>query len=90
VKEDVLAVSLWQPIDIHGTQTTRTFIGKLFLTDLEGKNWREPLPLPHAKSDIEEAEQALTNPEVLDPLVNDPDNILLVSQISKNQATSIG
>jgi len=46
VKEDVLAVSLWQPIDIHGTQTTRTFIGKLFLTDLEGKNWREPCPCP--------------------------------------------
>ena len=84
IKNDVLAVTLWQPIDVRGEKITRTFINKLFFTDIEGKNWREPLPLPRATSRSEELEQALTNPQVLDILPNDPDNILVVNSVGTN------
>ena len=43
IKNDVLAVDLVQPYDARMGEVTKTFISKLMLTDLEGKNWREPL-----------------------------------------------
>jgi pimeloyl-ACP methyl ester carboxylesterase len=84
VKNDVLAVSLWQPLDARDDRLIKVFIGKLYFTDLEGKNWREPLPLPRAASKAEEIEQARTSPIVLDGLVNDPDNVLIVNNIGAN------
>ena len=85
VKNDVLAVSLWQPYDLKFDKTTKTFVFKLFLTDLEGKDWREPLPLPRAKSEVEEIEQSVSAPDVLDTLPNDPDHVLLVNNVGVNQ-----
>lgn len=84
VKNDVLAVSLWQPYDLKTLSTVKTFISKLMITDLEGKSWREPLVQPRAKSENEELEQALSNPGVLDVLPNDPDDIIVVNNTGAN------
>jgi dipeptidyl aminopeptidase/acylaminoacyl peptidase len=84
IKNDLLAVSLWQPIDLHATRTIRTFTAKFFFTDLQGKNWREPLPQV-ARSEVDELEQAATSPGLLDPLVNDPTHVLLVVGSGTNQ-----
>ena len=81
IKDDLLAVSLWQPYDFKGERVTKTFISKLFITDLEGKNWHEPLPLPRAKSDAEDRAQAATSPSILDSLPNDADHILVVNNV---------
>jgi dipeptidyl aminopeptidase/acylaminoacyl peptidase len=84
VKNDVLGVALWQPYDARFDGVTKTFVTKFFLADLEGKNWREPLPLGRAKTDIDERIQAITSPSVLDDLANDPDNILLVNNVGSD------
>ncbi len=84
VKNDVLAVSLWQPYDFRGEEVIKTFVGKFFLTDLEGKNWREPLQLPRAKTEEEEQAQSRTSPSLLNLLPNDADNILVVNNVGVN------
>ncbi len=79
LKDDVLGVSLWQPIEIREDRLTKTVTGKFYLTDLEGKDWREPILSGRAASRLEEREQQLSSPTLLDPLPNDPDNILVVN-----------
>jgi dipeptidyl aminopeptidase/acylaminoacyl peptidase len=79
LKNDVLGVSLWQPYDARFDGVTKTFVGKYYFTDLEGKNWREPLPLPRAKTDLDERIQAATSPDLADRLPNDPDNVLIIN-----------
>jgi pimeloyl-ACP methyl ester carboxylesterase len=81
IKNDLLAVSLWQPYDARFDGVTKTFTGKLFITDLKGKNWHEPMPQPRAKTEIEERTQSLSVPTVLDALPNDPDNIIAVNNV---------
>ncbi len=81
IKNDRLAVNLWQPYDLRTDRVYKTFLSKLMITDLEGKDWREPLPLPRAKSRAEQLAQARTSPSVLDPLPNDPNHILVVNNI---------
>ncbi len=81
LKNDVLGVTLWQPYDAKFDGITKTFLYKYFITDLQGKSWREPLPLPRPKTEIEERIQAISNPTVLDDLPNDPDHILLVNNV---------
>ncbi|MFO1402730.1 MAG: prolyl oligopeptidase family serine peptidase [Steroidobacteraceae bacterium] len=85
IKNDTLAVFVWQPIDLHFDKVTKTFAYKLYLTDLQGRNWREPLPRAAAKSELEETEQALSEPTILDTLPNDPDHVLVVNDIGANQ-----
>jgi dipeptidyl aminopeptidase/acylaminoacyl peptidase len=84
IKHDLLAVSMWQPYDSRIDRLTKTFISKLFITDLAGKNWNEPLPQDRATSVSEERIAALANPTVLDSLPNDPDHILVVSAGQNN------
>jgi hypothetical protein len=84
VKNDTLAVRLWQPYDFRGETVISTFVNKLYLTDLEGRNWREPLPLPTARSEAARLEQSITSPSVLDTLPNDPDHILVVNNVGAN------
>lgn len=81
IKDDMLAVTLWQPLDLRFDTVIKTFDSKLYLTDLAGKNWREPMPLPRATSRAEEAAQARTSPSILDALPNDPDHILVVNNV---------
>lgn len=84
IKNDLLAVSLWQPFDFRFGGVTKDFLSKLYITDLEGKNWREPLPLPNAKSEMEQRLQSITTPTVMDILPDDPDHILVVNNVGQN------
>ncbi|MCC7462210.1 MAG: S9 family peptidase [Gammaproteobacteria bacterium] len=85
IKNDTLAVSLWQPIDLHLNTVTRTFAYKLYFTDLQGRNWREPLQHSGARSETAETEQAMSEPVILDSLPNDPDHVLVINDIGVNQ-----
>ena len=84
IKNDRLAVSLWQPQDLRFDRVTKVFLSKLMITDLQGKDWKEPLPQPRATSRNEELEQALSNPTVLDRLPNDPYHILVINNVGSN------
>lgn len=84
IKNDRLAVSLWQPYDLRVDRVTKTFLSKLMITDLKGKDWKEPLQQPHATSRMQELQQALSNPTVLDSLPNDPHHILVISGSGSN------
>lgn len=84
IKNGLLAVTLWQPYDLRTDRVNKTFISKFFITDTEGKQWKEPISLPRATSRNEELEQALSNPSVLDTLPNDPDHILVVNGSGSN------
>ena len=84
IKNDKLAVSFWQPYDLRTDRLTKTFINKLMITDLEGKKWNEPLPLPRAKSRDEQLWQARTSPTVLDSLPNDPNHILVINNVGNS------
>ncbi|XMM83479.1 hypothetical protein WG628_14605 [Stenotrophomonas maltophilia] len=79
IKNGQLAVVLWQPFDLRADRVTKTFVSKFFITDIEGKQWKEPITPPRATSRNEELEQALSNPTVLDTLPNDPDHILVIN-----------
>ncbi len=84
IKNDRLAVSLWQTRDLRTDRVTKIFLSKLMITDLQGKEWKEPLPQPRASSRNEELAQALSNPTVLDALPNDPHHILVINNVGSN------
>ncbi len=84
IKDDRLAVTLWQPHDLRLDRLTKTFISKLMITDLEGKNWNEPITQPRATSRQQELEQSLTNSTVLSTLPNEPHHILVVNNVGSN------
>src|SRR5512132_3486539 len=50
IKNDLLAVSMWQPYDLRLDELTKRFISKLFITALEGRKWNEPMPQERAMS----------------------------------------
>lgn len=77
VKNDVLGVSLWQPYDAAGGSIIKTFISKFMLTDLQGRNWRDPIESFRTRSDDEAEFLKTQRPSVLDILPNDPNNILI-------------
>ena len=79
IKNDLLAVSMWQPYDARADRIIKAFISKLFITDLEGKNWNEAMPQERAMSYAADRARALSNPAVLDSLPNDPDHILVIN-----------
>lgn len=78
VKNDVLGVTLWQPLDSSmGGRMTLTFLSKFMLTDLEGRNWRDPSLSHRTRSAAEERMRQFQSPEVIDTLPNDPDHIMI-------------
>jgi dipeptidyl aminopeptidase/acylaminoacyl peptidase len=79
IKNDRLAVTMWQPYDSRLDTVLKQFITKLFITDLEGRTWNEPVPVTRATSRAEEKIQALQIPDVLDLLPNDPDHIMVIN-----------
>ena len=79
IKSDLLGVTMWQPYDSRLDKITKTFVTKLFITDLAGKNWHEPMPQERSMSRIGDKLSALANPAILDVLPNDPDHILVIS-----------
>ena len=81
LKNDVLAVTLWQPYDarIEGT-FTKTFINKLMITDLAGKVWKEPLESTEiGRTDATRRLSALSVPSVKSRMPRDPDHIIVES-----------
>lgn len=84
IKNDRLAVQLWQPHDLRVDGVTKRFINKLMITDLEGKKWNEPMPQGRASSASEKLTQALSNSSILDSLPNDPNHILVVNNVGRN------
>ena len=50
IKNDRLAVTMWQPYESRLDTVLKQFITKLFITDLEGKTWNEPMPQARASS----------------------------------------
>lgn len=79
IKNDLLGVTMWQPYDARIDKVTKTFVSKLFITDLAGRKWQEPLPQERAMSRVGDKLSALANPAILDVLPNDPDHILVIS-----------
>lgn len=84
IKNDRLAVSMWQPYDLRSSRLIKTFISKLMITDLKGKSWNEPLPLPRPKSRDEQLIQARTSPTILSTLPNDPHHILVINNVGND------
>jgi dipeptidyl aminopeptidase/acylaminoacyl peptidase len=80
LKNDMLQVTLHQPYDLRTDQVTKTFINKLYFTDLEGKTWIEPTVASDAsRSEAARQYTALSNPTVLNRLMADPDHIIMES-----------
>ncbi|MBU4038707.1 MAG: S9 family peptidase, partial [Alphaproteobacteria bacterium] len=77
VKDNVLGVSLWQRYDSAGGGTTKIFLSKFMLTDLDGRDWRDPMSVMRTRSESDEEYARLASPQLLDRLPNDPENILL-------------
>jgi dipeptidyl aminopeptidase/acylaminoacyl peptidase len=79
IKNDVLAVDLVQPYDARMGEVTKTFISKFMLTDLEGKNWREPLQsMASARTETDDLMRALARPALLSTLPQDPDHVIML------------
>jgi dipeptidyl aminopeptidase/acylaminoacyl peptidase len=89
IKNDRLAVTMWQPYESRLDTVLKQFLTKLFITDLEGKSWNEPMPQARATSRTEEKIQALLSPEVLDLLPNEPDHILVVNSDIRGAAGDV-
>ena len=80
LKNDMLQVNLIQPYEVRGDSFVKTFINKLLFTDLEGKNWIEPMASAEiARSGAAKLQAALANPSVLSRMPADPDHIVLES-----------
>jgi dienelactone hydrolase len=79
VKNDMLAVRMSQPVDIRfGGVLTKTFVGKLLITDLEGKTWKEPLESAGInRSESDQQAREITAPVVRSRMLKDPDHIIL-------------
>ena len=84
IKNNRLAVTLWQTYDLRADRLYKTFLNKLMITDLTGSVWNEPLPQPRAESRAAELAQARSNPTVLDQLPNDPHHILVVNNVGSD------
>ena len=79
IKNDRLAVTLSQPYDarLDGV-TTKTFIRKLLITDLAGKEWKEPLESGEiARTDVARRLRALAVPTIKSRMPRDPDHIIV-------------
>lgn len=80
LKNDMLQVLMMQPFDLRTEELTKTFINKLLFTDLEGKNWIEPMAsVEIARTDAAKLQEALARPSVLSRMPADPDYVVLES-----------
>jgi dipeptidyl aminopeptidase/acylaminoacyl peptidase len=84
IKNDRLAVTLMQPIDLRLGDLTKNFLTKLMITDLQGKEWSDPMPQKRATTRAEELIQSISNPTILDTLPDDPAHVLVVNNVGSN------
>lgn len=89
LKNDMLQVIMFQPYDLRTDQVTKTFISKLLFTDLQGKEWIEPMAsVEIGRSEESRLQAALANPTVLNRMLSDPDQIVLESD-SRGDSRSV-
>lgn len=74
VKSGVVAVSAWQPFEAG---SYKTFVGKLYLINVNGGPWNDPLTSIQTRSESEREQLSRSSARILDLLPNDPDHILL-------------
>jgi dipeptidyl aminopeptidase/acylaminoacyl peptidase len=79
VKNDRLAVLVQQTLTVG---TYKGHLGKLYITDLKGQDWKPALPEERATSDDAELEKRTGNPRMLSALPNDPRHILVMDTSS--------
>ncbi len=79
LKNDMLQVTMFQPYDARYDGVVKTFISKVWFTDLEGKAWTEPMAAKGGGQTDENLDHAFFNPVVLNRLLKDPDNVILES-----------
>ena len=85
IKNDVLAVDLFQPFDSRMGELTKTFISKTLFTDLEGSNWREPRVQQSGSRPSTDQEMAVFGrPVVISSLPSDPDHVIMQGGGSEN------
>lgn len=90
LKNDTLQVSMTQPYDLRADEVLKVFINKLFFTDLEGKNWIEPMAATEIpRSEIAKKAAALANPTVLNRLLADPENVIVVSDSNTSSSRDV-
>lgn len=74
VKNGIVAISAWQPFD---SGSYKTFAGKLYLIDVNGGPWNDPLTTIQTRSESERQQLSRSSARIIDLLPNDPDNVLL-------------
>jgi hypothetical protein len=79
LKNDMLAVKLLQPFDHRFLGSLeKTFVSKLFVTDLEGKKWLDPMANASiVRDDTSKLLSFLTEPTIVSMMPNDPDHVIL-------------
>jgi dipeptidyl aminopeptidase/acylaminoacyl peptidase len=77
IKNDRLGVRVQQLFTIG---STRTHIGKLLITDLEGKRWNSALPEKKSASATDDFRNSLGTASILNRLVDDPKHIMVLDQ----------
>jgi dienelactone hydrolase len=81
LKNDMLSVTMMQPYDARIEDTlTKTFIYKLMVTDLQGKDWKEPLTSGEIiRDDVARRLATLAQPTIKSRLLSDPDHVIVES-----------
>jgi dipeptidyl aminopeptidase/acylaminoacyl peptidase len=81
LKNDMLSVTMMQPYDARIDDTlTKTFIYKLMVTDLQGKDWKEPLASGEIiRDDVARRLATLAQPTIKSRLLSDPDHVIVES-----------
>lgn len=86
LKDDTLAVIMWQPYDARIDGLAKTFIDKLLFTDLEGKTWKEPLESAGiARDEATKRLRALAVPSIKSRMLRDPDKVIVESDDSGDE-----
>lgn len=77
IKNDRLGVYVQQLFTIG---STRTHLGKILITDLEGKRWAPALPEKKSNSATDDFRNSVGSASILDRLVDDPKHIMVVDR----------
>lgn len=77
IKNDRLGVSVQQ---LYTIGSTRTHIGKLLITDLEGKHWNSALPERKTNSATDDFNNSLGSASILSRLFDDPKHIMVLDR----------
>ena len=82
VKNDRLAIIVQQTLTIG---SYKGHLGKIYITDLKGQDWKPALPEERATSDNAELEKQAGNPAILSHLPNDPQHILVMDTSTEGE-----